>query len=79
MKILSNVRAAMEPDATLLLVEGLIDSPTRPVGLMDLMMLVLGGRERTQGEFYKLTQNAGFSLDRIVSAGTYSVIECKRR
>jgi hypothetical protein len=76
-KILSNVRAAMKPGCTLLIVEGLIDSPTRPVGLMDLMMLVLGGVERTVSEFGKLVEAAGFCLDRVIPAGTYSVIECK--
>lgn len=79
LKILSNVGAAMKPGGTLLIIEGLIDSAVRPVGLMDLMMLVLGGRERTEAEFQKLVQSAGFSLDRIVPAGAYSVIECKRR
>jgi len=78
-KILLNVRAAMKPGGTLLIVEGLIDSPTRPVGIMDLMMLVLGGRERTEAEFRELVQNAGFSLNRVVPAGAYSVIECKLR
>ena len=78
-KILSNVRTAMKPDSTLLIVEGIVDSAVRPVGLMDLMMLVLGGKERTEAEFQKLVQSAGFSLDRIVPAGAYSVIECKRR
>lgn len=76
-KILSNVRAAMKADGTLLLIESLIDSGTRPAGLMDLMMLVLGGVERTESEFRKLVETAGFSLDRIIPAGTYSVIECR--
>lgn len=77
-KILSNVRAAMGDSATLLIVEGLIDSATRPVGLTDLTMLVLhGGRERTEGDFRKLVQSAGFSLDRVIPAGTYSVMECR--
>jgi SAM-dependent methyltransferase len=76
-KILRNVRASMSPGGILLLVEGLVDSPTQPVGLMDLMMLVLGGRERTQDEFMMLVQTAGFSLNRVIPAGTYSLIECK--
>ena len=74
-KILSNVHNAMNPGATLLIVEGLVDSVTRPVGLMDLMMLVLGGRERTEAEFRSLFQSAGFSLSRIIPAGVYSLIE----
>ena len=76
-KILSNVRAAMKADGTLLLIESLIDSAARPAGLMDLMMLVLGGVERTASEFEKLLETAGFSLDRVIPAGTYSVIECR--
>ena len=76
-KILSNVRAAIKADGTLLLIEGLIDSATRPVGLMDLMMLVLGGVERTESEFRTLVETVGFSLDRVIPAGTYSVIECR--
>src|ERR1700677_1934365 len=75
-KILSNVRAAMQPNATLLIVEGLIDSATRPVGLMDLMMLVLGGRERTEADFHALLKSTGFSVSRIIPAGAYSLIEC---
>ena len=76
-KILSNVRAAMKADSTLLLVESLIDSDARPAGLMDLMMLVLGGVERAESEFRKLLGTAGFSLDHVHPAGVYSVIECR--
>jgi hypothetical protein len=76
-KILSNVRSAMGRNGMLLLVESLIDSATRPAGLMDIMMMVLGGRERTKAEFRQLVQAAGFSLDRIIPAGTYCLIECK--
>jgi len=78
LKILSNIRSAVRPEGTLLILEGLIDSPTRPVGLMDLMMLVLGGRERTQAEFRELVRRAGFTLERILPAGAYSVMECCR-
>ncbi len=74
-RILANVRRAMTSDGTLLLIEGLIDSPAHPVGLMDLMMMILGGRERTESEFRSLLQSAGFRLNRIIPAGVYSVIE----
>jgi len=46
---------------------------------MDLMMLVLGGRERTEAEFRKLLAEAGFTLKRIIPAGTYCVLECGRQ
>lgn len=78
-KILSNVHTAMNPGGTLLLIEGLIDSPTRPVGLMDLTMLVFfGGRERTENEFRNLVLSSGFTLSRVIPAGTYSVMECRK-
>jgi hypothetical protein len=75
-RILSNVRSAMGPDGTLLLVEGLLDSAVHPAGLMDLVMLVLGGRERTEADFRSLLDSAGFALNRVIPAGTYSLIEC---
>lgn len=76
LKILRNVRSAITTSGKLLIIEGLIDSPTNPVGLMDIMMLVLGGRERTQDDFRKLVQIAGFTLNRIFPAGAYSLLEC---
>jgi hypothetical protein len=74
-RILGNVRRAISPDGTLLLVESLVDSLSHPAGLADLMMLVLGGRERTQAGFRSLLQSSGFSLSRIIPLGTYSLIE----
>lgn len=76
LKILSNVRRAISTDGILLLLESLVDSSTHPAGLSDLMMLVLGGRERTEAEFRSLLQSAGFSLNRIIPVGTCSLIEC---
>ena len=76
-RILSNVRSAMSEKCTLLIIEGLIDSPTHPVGIMDLMMLVLGGKERTRAEFERLVEGAGFKLNRVVPAAAYCLLECK--
>jgi hypothetical protein len=75
-RILGNVRRAMGTGGTLLLVERLSDSAVHPAGLMDLMMLVLGGRERTEADFHALLQSTGFSISRIIPAGSYSLIEC---
>lgn len=75
-KILRNVRRAIGQGGTLLLAEGLIDSATNPAGLMDLLMLVLGGRERSEADFRALVDTAGFTLKRIIPAGAYSLIEC---
>jgi hypothetical protein len=74
-RILTNVRHAMTAGGTLLLIEGLVDSPMHPAGLMDLMMLVLGGRERTEADFRSLLQSAGFKFSRMIPAGNYSLIE----
>lgn len=76
LRILRNVRSAMGADATLLLVEGLIDSAQSSAGLMDLMMLVFfRGRERTEADFRSLLHSAGFTLSRVIPAGNYSLIE----
>ena len=54
LRILRNIRAAIESDGTLLLVEFVLpERPSAHVGLMfDVEMLVnLGGRERTRADF----------------------------
>ncbi len=70
-RILATCRAAMPPEARLLVVERLV--PDRvTTGARDLaavmsdlhMMVLLGGRERTNSEFSKLFQPAGFRLTR---------------
>jgi hypothetical protein len=75
-RILGNVRRVIGADGTLLLLESLVDSAAHPAGLTDMMMLVIGGRERTQADFRLLLQSAGFSLSRIIPAGAASLIEC---
>jgi hypothetical protein len=76
-RILRNTRRAIRPDGTLLLIEGVVDLGSRPVGPMELLMLVIGGRERTQAEFQSLLAATGFSLARIIPTGTSSLIECR--
>jgi hypothetical protein len=75
-RILCNVRRAIRPSGILLLVEGLVDSADKPAGLMELLMLVIGGRERTESDFRALLATAGFNLSRIVPAGVSSLLEC---
>jgi hypothetical protein len=75
-RILRNTRRAMHRDATLLLIENIVDSATRPAGFLDLLMLVIGGRERTEADFRSLVAAAGFSLTRIIPTGASSLIEC---
>jgi hypothetical protein len=74
--ILKNIRSAIPPDGTLLLVESLVDSVARPAGLADMLMLVIGGRERTEADFRSLVASSYFSLTRITTTEASSLIEC---
>ncbi len=77
--ILRNCHTAMKPDGKLLVVESVIPPGNEPFGgkLLDLVMLLIpGGRERTQAEYQTLFSAAGFELSRIVPTATeVSVIE----
>lgn len=75
-RILRNIRRAIRPGGTLLLIEGIVDSSTRPVGLMELLMLVIGGCERFEGDFRSLLAATGFELARIIPTEASSLIEC---
>jgi O-methyltransferase len=75
-KILRNTRLAIRPEGTLLLIEAIVDSAARPAGLMDLLMLVIGGRERTEADFRSLLASARFTLTRIIPTEASSLIEC---
>jgi len=75
-KILRNIRRAMRSDGTLLLVERTADSEAYPAGLMELLMLVVGGLERTEAEFRSLLAATGFSLTRTIPTERSSLIEC---
>ncbi|MEU4314565.1 methyltransferase [Nocardia sp. NPDC024068] len=63
--ILRTVRAAMSPEARLLLIELVLPGHIRPHpgNYIDLEMLVhTGGRERTESEYRALLADAGFTL-----------------
>jgi SAM-dependent methyltransferase len=74
-KILRNTRRAMRLGGTLLLIENVVDGK-RPIGMMELLMLVIGGRERTETDLRSLLAATGFAITRIVPAEGASVIEC---
>ncbi len=69
--ILKNIRKAMKPDGRVLAIEAVIppgNAPS-PGKFLDVNMLVMtGGRERTEAEFRALYKAAGFELTRIVPA-----------
>jgi hypothetical protein len=77
-QILQRCRAAMADTDRLLLVEYLVrpGNEPDPLKFRDLMMLVMvGGRERTADDFRRLYAEAGFRLTDVVPAPPYSVIE----
>lgn len=76
--ILKNCRDAMQPGGRVLVVETVIPSGNEPCfgKWLDLMMLVVGGRERTKGEYDQLFSAAGLRLTRVVfTAHEVSIIE----
>ena len=72
-RILRSVRAAMRPDARLLVVEAVAGPPNEdPLAkFLDLMMLVsAGGRERTEAEWSALLTAGGFAVAAASRAAT---------
>jgi len=76
-KILRNTRDAIRPEGTLLLLESVVDVGGTHVGPMELLMLVIGGRERTEAEFRSLLEASGFVLNRIIPTARSPIIECR--
>ena len=69
-RILKRCREALAPGGRLVIVEMLVPEPIRPdfVMLMDLNMLVMtGGRERTEREFAGILAQAGFRLTKAMA------------
>jgi len=76
--ILRNCRDAMNPGGRILVVETVIPPLNEPCfgKWLDLMMLIVGGRERTEEQYRRLFRKAGLTLSRIVpTAHEVSVIE----
>jgi len=81
--ILRNCHQAMSSDGKLLIVESVIPPGNEPFGgkFLDLVMLLIpGGKERTEDEYRALLGKAGFELARVVPTNAeVSVIEAKKR
>ncbi len=82
-RILSHCHTAMSSSSRLLLVESVIPPGNDRFGgkFLDLVMLLIpGGKERTEGEYRTLLREAGFDLTRVVpTASEVSVIEGMKR
>lgn len=81
--ILKNCHQAMPDHGKLLLVESIIplgNEPT-PAKFIDLIMLLLtGGRERTEAEYRSLLRSNGFELTRVIpTPSMFSIIEAVKR
>ena len=81
--ILENIRKVLPKDGRVILIESVIPPGNEPgLGkIIDLEMLVMpGGRERTEEEFRRLFDRAGYRLTRIVpTQSPLSVIEARPR
>ena len=79
--ILQNIRKAMNPGGRVILLESVLPPGNGPDfgKLIDLEMLLMpGGRERTEAEFRSLFERAGFTLTRIVQTQSpLSVLEAR--
>jgi len=65
--ILRTIRAAASARSRLLVIESVIPPGNDPNGAkwLDLLMLVIGGKERTDPEWRSLLETAGFGIDEI--------------
>jgi hypothetical protein len=81
--ILRNCHRAMSPASKLLVIEGVIPPGNEPFQgkFLDLQMLLIpGGKERTEDEYRTLFERAGFELSRIVPTATeVSIVEGRKR
>jgi hypothetical protein len=77
-KILKNCRSAMTPVGKVLIVETVIKPGNDPdfFKLLDIAMLMISGRERTEAQFGALLGRAGLRLVRVVpTESALSVVE----
>ncbi len=76
--ILKNCREAMHPKGRVLVVDNVIPPGNDPGWgkLLDIQMLVIGGRERTKKEFAALFAEAGLKLSRVIpTKAPVSIVE----
>jgi SAM-dependent methyltransferase len=79
-KVLKNCRRSIAAGGKLLISTSLLKSSNEPDrgNFMDIYMMLLGGRERTEDEFRAILADSGFSLKRVIPMSHQSVIlECE--
>ena len=78
LRILKNIYAVAEPGTKLLIVDAVIGARNEHefAKILDIQMLVLlqGGKERSQAEWKELLNAAGFQLRRIVPTGSFAQV-----
>ena len=82
-RILGNIRDAMNPDGKVLICEMVVpegNGPS-PAKVLDIqMLLAAGGKERTEAEFRQLLDNSGFELERIIpTSSPLQIVEGVRK
>jgi hypothetical protein len=80
-QILTNCHRAARPDSVLLVVETLLPGGPGParIHLLDVHMLVHGGRERSRDEYDVLLRASGYRLERIIPTPVgESLLEVRR-
>ena len=79
--ILRNIRSRMQPNSKLILVDCVVPETDEPhfSKFIDLNMLVMtGGKERTEKEFAQILEAAGFKLLRVISTDMpHSIVEAE--
>ncbi len=79
LRILANIRKVLPANGKLLLAEAVVPEGPEPhfSKFFDLIMLVMtGGRERTEAEWRTLLGKAGFQIDRVIPTASFlSIIE----
>ena len=77
-KILTNCRDAMNKNGRILVIDSVIPPGNAPgyVKLLDIEMLIIGGRERTKADFAEIFRTARLKLTRVVpTASPLSIVE----
>ncbi|TLD30860.1 hypothetical protein PspLS_03035 [Pyricularia sp. CBS 133598] len=77
--ILRNTAAAMAPDSRILIAEDVSSNPPHPLtAMMDMLMLTVGGKERTMEDFEAVIKEAGLRVSSVSRSADspMAVIEC---